>query len=86
MTIEIIFENRAGASCMMRAPSPEVQSLYDTLLALRKKGCKFAEAWLVDEYGARLHVVGGIEDQPKLADDRRIRYQVWAERHPLEDR
>jgi len=85
MTIQIIFENRAGASCMMRAPSPEVQSLYDTLLALRKKGCKFAEAWLVDEYDVRINVVGGI-DEIEGADDKRIKYQVWAERHPLEDR
>ncbi|HKD44297.1 MAG TPA: hypothetical protein VKD24_01470 [Candidatus Angelobacter sp.] len=85
MTIQIIFENRAGASCMMRAPSPEVQSLYATLCALRKKGCKFAEAWTVDEYDVRINVVGGI-DEIEGADDKRIKYQVWAERHPLEDR
>jgi hypothetical protein len=84
MTIQIIFENRVGASCMMRAPSPEVQSLYDTLRALRKKGCKFAEAWRVDDYGVRIDQVGGI-DEIDGADDRRIKYQVWAERHPLEE-
>jgi hypothetical protein len=78
--IEIIYEMRNGGSAVMRLG--HVVTLYETLSNMRKRGIKWAEAWTIDEYGVRIEQVGGIKDDVD-ADDRRIHYQVWAERDPI---
>jgi hypothetical protein len=76
MRIEIRHTDRNGASCMRTVLQ---QSLYDTLIHLRQQGVKTADAWEVDEAGGLLDRIGEIEATPGQADDRRIRYQVWAD-------
>jgi hypothetical protein len=61
-----------------------VSAMKGVLWVLRKRGVKRAEAWIVDQAGERIKLVGGI----KKADDPydgRVRYQDWEDQKAIRD-